>query len=262
MARKFVRRLRIEDCPRGVWEADGLPPGLVEQVLNTDDETGARTLVVGVMAGWTNETERWHSCDEEFLVLDGSIEIGGTTYTRGQYVFRPAGSVHGPTASSEGCRLLYWHEGAFDVRTDAPPAEPSPKPFIDGLDTTVGREGWDVLPIDVPKDIGMIRMRHAEETGCDNTLEWLPTGFKSQAREYHTADEEILILDGWAATDADNVYVAGEYIYWLAGTLHGPTQAWNCKAVVKHYGKHETVHVREGLDLRTDPASQHRPDAE
>ena len=250
MARSHVRRLRIEDVRRELWKADGLAPGLVIRVLNLDEETGGRTLIVDVPPRWEQPAHH-HTCDEELLVLDGELRSGAASHPAGHYCFRPAGTAHSAVSSPGGARLLYWHDGSFDLRPGEPPAGAGgARPLIDGLDTRVGAEDWDVLPVALPRDVAMIRMRSFELTGADNTLEWLPDGFQSHAREFHTADEEILILDGWAATDARHVYVAGEYLFWKAGTVHGPTEAWNCKAVVKHYGKHETVHVPLDLRLR------------
>ena len=251
MARSPNRRIVLADLPLQVWVADGLPIGLIIRVVNVDPETGARTLMVDIPAGWEQPVAHWHSADEEFYVLAGELESGKSRYRAGHYVFRPAGSLHGPTRALAATTLIYWHEGPFDIRTDAPPPPASiTKPLVDGLDTTVAAEHWDILPVKLPKDIAMIRMRDAETSGCDNTLEWLPLGFESHAREFHTADEEIFILDGWASTDTDHVYPAGHYLFWEAGIVHGPTRAWNCRAIVKHYGKHETVHVPFHLNLR------------
>lgn len=245
MARKAVRRLEIEQVTREVWQADGLPTGLVIRVLNVDEETGARTMIVDVPPRWEHAMPRWHGCDEEFLVLEGELEIGASRYREGRYVFRPAGLVHGPTRSSGGCRLLYWHESAFDVRPGSAGAAPSGKPFIDGRDTTVPKEQWERFPVPLPTPALMIRLRTQEETGCDTTLEWIPPNTMSPAREYHTADEEIYIMDGWAATDPKHVYLPGSYLFWEAKTVHGPVQAWDLTCIVKHYGVQETVHVEE-----------------
>ena len=242
MARDHVRKLEIEQIRREVWQADDLPTGLVVRPLNHDPESGARTLIVDVPVGWENPTPRWHSCDEEFLVLDGELEVGSSRYRKGHYVFRPAGLEHGPTRSEGGCRLLYWHESAFDVQTG--PFEGSvEKPFIDGLDTVVPRDEWERFPVPLPTPALMIRLRKEEETGCDTTLEWIPPNTMSPAREYHTADEEVYVLGGWAATDPEHVYLPGSYLCWKAETIHGPVQAWDLLCVVKHYGTQETIHV-------------------
>ena len=129
----------------------------------------------------------------EFLVLAGELQMGGTTYRKGHYVFRPAGFEHGPTLCPSGCQLLYWHDSAFDVRTDAAPDPASiSKPFIDGVDTAVPKEQWDYLrdifsqPVNDPDDpvsqVRMLRLRRFEETGCDCTLVWLPPNFNFPAR--------------------------------------------------------------------------------
>ena len=244
MAREAVRKLEIEQVPREVWQADALPSGLLTRCLNHDPAMGARTLIVDMPAGWEHATPRWHSCDEEFLVLDGELEIGSAQYRTGHYVFRPAGLEHGPTRSETGCRLLYWHESAFDVRTDAPaPEDVSDKPFIDGLDTQIPKEQWERFPVPLPTPALMVRLRKREETGCDTTLEWIPPNTMSPAREYHTADEEVYVMDGWAATDPTHVYLPGSYLCWPARTVHGPVQAWDLTCIVKHYGTQETIHV-------------------
>jgi hypothetical protein len=249
----------MADVGREVWQADGLPQGLVIRVLNTGDE-GARTLIVDVTPGWRHQVSHWHTCDEEFLVLGGELQIGDTTYRKGHYVFRPAGLEHGPTSCRIGCQLLYWHDSTFDVRTDPPPDRASiSKPFIDGIDTAVPLEKWESLQnifshrVDISAEIRMLRLRRFEETGCDCTLVYIPH-MEHAWRHLHPADEEVFFLpglappsggdgeleQGWGCTDPMHVNVGGGYYYNLkGGTIHGPAQAWNVTALEKHYGKHD-----------------------
>lgn len=80
--------------------------------LHADAETGASVTLVAFPPGWTRPGTGHYPCAEEFVVLDGRIEITGEVYPAGEYVYLPpratrTDGVVGP----EGCRALAWFSG-------------------------------------------------------------------------------------------------------------------------------------------------------
>ena len=66
------------------WQADAigpLRPGSDARVLSRDDADGACSLIVRYPAGFEHGPEALDA-DEEFIVLAGSIEVGGVAYGR------------------------------------------------------------------------------------------------------------------------------------------------------------------------------------
>ena len=60
------------------WQSAGIidRPALSLKLLSQDSESGASSVLLRYSAGWS-ATDEWLDADEEFLVLDGSVEING-----------------------------------------------------------------------------------------------------------------------------------------------------------------------------------------
>jgi anti-sigma factor ChrR (cupin superfamily) len=93
-------RVDIEKLP---WRESPYPGVLWKKVFY-DAETGSSAVVLRFEPGASYGTHR-HPGGEEYVVLDGSLEDGGTTYGAGTWVLHPPGSVHRPS-SAEGCVLF------------------------------------------------------------------------------------------------------------------------------------------------------------
>jgi anti-sigma factor ChrR (cupin superfamily) len=79
-------------------------PGVVWKKLAYDPETGRSAVLLRFEPGAAYGAHR-HPGGEEYLVLEGSLEDGGSSYGAGTYVRHAAGSVHRPS-SKEGCLLF------------------------------------------------------------------------------------------------------------------------------------------------------------
>ena len=121
----------------------GVTPGLLHKRLAEDEETGARTWIIGLIH-WGKEISKWetHPCAEEVYFLEGAMANGevfpdGTRmipYEAGSYFYRPADIGHsGPGSGTDSymvglCRsssamAVDWH--------DTPPAFPAGLGAID-----------------------------------------------------------------------------------------------------------------------------------
>lgn len=102
-----------------MWHADPLEV----HPLRRDDNTSV--LFVRFPAGWTRRGPAICAAAEEFVVLDGSIEVNGSLLGPGSVAHVPAGAVRATTTSAAGCTAVAWFLGP--LRWDAAPAaEASP----------------------------------------------------------------------------------------------------------------------------------------
>jgi quercetin dioxygenase-like cupin family protein len=89
--------------------------GIDAFLLTHDPSSGAQTYVVRIPPGWRTEGQEIHSFDQQSLTLAGSImtDLDGdpVTLKPGSYRCTPAGTVHGPSFTEEGCVSLQIHSG-------------------------------------------------------------------------------------------------------------------------------------------------------
>lgn len=91
--------------------------GFERRVLWLNDETGADTRLLKVPAGFTGGGPNWHPVNEEIFCIAGDIQPDDTRPMRaGSYLYNPAHSIHGfSEKTDEGCILLEWHDGLWDI---------------------------------------------------------------------------------------------------------------------------------------------------
>ena len=91
-------------------DTDALPwrespyAGVTWKKLRFDRETGESAVLLRFEAGASYGTHR-HPEGEEYIVLEGELRDGGTSYGPGTYVYHPPGSVHRPYSDS-GCTVF------------------------------------------------------------------------------------------------------------------------------------------------------------
>ena len=90
----------IPDTHALPWQAlptaDGNVPGPVVKVLATAADSGALTILIHLPPGWHDDQLDYHPCAEEGFRLNGCIDINGRHLPVGNYLYRPAGILHGP----------------------------------------------------------------------------------------------------------------------------------------------------------------------
>jgi quercetin dioxygenase-like cupin family protein len=64
----------------------------------------------------TNIPPHSHPFNEMFYVLEGEIEIAGTTYKAGSCIYIPKGFSYGPTRAPKGGKVLRYAESAHAAR--------------------------------------------------------------------------------------------------------------------------------------------------
>jgi anti-sigma factor ChrR (cupin superfamily) len=85
------------------WESYSIP-GVMVSKLSIDDEMRQIAYFVRAEAGIQFPAHR-HASDEEIIVLEGNLRIGGKIYSSGDRIYSTPGSCHQPE-TLEGCTLF------------------------------------------------------------------------------------------------------------------------------------------------------------
>lgn len=125
--RPHIEYIQAQVLPWQAAPAGAARPGAEIRVLSAEtprSENGACSLLVRYPKGWCLDDVHTLPCDEEFLVLDGSLRMGDRTFGRRGYGYLPAGFPRAGMAS-DGAVVLTFFEGAqkrvtgLDGRHDA-----------------------------------------------------------------------------------------------------------------------------------------------
>lgn len=74
-------------------------------------------ILVRFPVGFERATPGGYFCAEEFVVLDGFVEIEGQRYSRGDLTYIPASFLRTAMRTPEGCTAIAWFGGAAIFRT-------------------------------------------------------------------------------------------------------------------------------------------------
>ena len=87
------------------------------RVLSRDAGSGASSLILRYPPGWSRGAERLE-VDEEFLVLEGQLDIGDVSYQRHDYAHLPGGMWRDGMQSRAGALVLTFFSGEAIARQD------------------------------------------------------------------------------------------------------------------------------------------------
>jgi hypothetical protein len=146
--------------------------------LHADPETKASVSLVRFPAGWRRPITGYYSAAEEFVVLDGAIEVIAT-HGPGEYVYLPPRTVRVNTNSPSGALVVAYFSQAPKWDEGTPANPPSAEPVY-GRPTGVMRESTaevrggfravDYLPAEpLPTDSDILYLD-------EQTWEWVPAG--------------------------------------------------------------------------------------
>jgi hypothetical protein len=197
------------------------------KLLSVDDEDGSSTQVVRYPANWRRTAPEHLSCHEEFLVLDGWIEIDGRRYDRHTYAFLPAGYVRERAQAPDGAVLLTMLYGPPQVVAGRPAREFDAKllvPYVNPL-----AMDWDPGLVDpqLAKGVAIKPLRtdpYTQETSflyCSPPHRVPPGMAKPQWT--HPMVEELYCLDGEYTWADLGVMRRGGYCWWREDVFHGPS---------------------------------------
>ena len=110
MSRPWIEFVQSQHLPWQRGDLGGVRPGVEFKQLSADPDSGACSLLVRYPAGWTCAAGPL-AVDDEFLVLEGSLEIANREYGQMTYAHLPAGFDAGARSSRHGAVLIEFFSG-------------------------------------------------------------------------------------------------------------------------------------------------------
>lgn len=102
-------------CPERAWRQVPMTgSNAALDVVPLASAPGALTMVARFPAGFERLVPGGYEASEEFLVLDGEIELEGVAYARGALTFLPPRYLRTGMVSPGGCTVLAWWGGSAE----------------------------------------------------------------------------------------------------------------------------------------------------
>jgi hypothetical protein len=224
MARPHIEFIQAQALP---WKKGLYGSGRTDvesKILSFDDTTKASTGIVRYPAGWARSKPEYLTADEEFLVLEGAIEINGLVYRDYCYANLPAGHVRRSATSAGGAVLLSMFSGEPKaVAGDAGPSVDRRK-LVERIDVYDGPWGG-AEEVGNPglKELGARTrwLRRDPDTGEETyMLAMLP--WTEERTESHPVVQEMFLLSGELAGGSIGMMQPGGYFWRPENKVHGP----------------------------------------
>lgn len=204
---------------------DRFRPDVDHKLLSIDDTDHSSSRLLRYPAGWSRSTPEYLCTHEEFLVLDGCLEINGHRYERHHYGFLPAGYVRECASSRHGAVLFTMFHGE-------PWSEVGSSP---GFDENLLVEHVDPLTLDwdpglvdpqLSKGVAIKPLRTDPYTGETSFLycsppHRVPPGM-AKPQWTHPMVEELYTLEGDYVWGDLGRMQRGGYCWWRENIYHGP----------------------------------------
>lgn len=195
------------------------------KTLSKDDETGACTTIIRYPHGWTCEGERHLTCHEEFLVLEGTMEVNGRLYGPYAYANLPKGYLRTSVSTPEGAVVLTMlSETPKEIAGDPVDGFYDKKLLVEHIDPAQdGLEGWTENPYTrYLMGTGVRPLREDPYTGEISIL-YAALPFRFMEKQWtHPTVQEMFVLAGEYAINDVGVMCPGSYAWWEPNTFHGP----------------------------------------
>jgi uncharacterized protein DUF4437 len=110
LSRAWIEFIQSQHLPWQSGDLNGTRPGVQFKQLSVDEDDGACSLLVRYPAGWHGAGGPM-AVDDEFLVLEGALEIGAGEYAELAYAHLPAGFRSDAWHSPQGAVMLEFFSG-------------------------------------------------------------------------------------------------------------------------------------------------------
>ncbi|WP_109355438.1 DUF4437 domain-containing protein [Sphingorhabdus sp. EL138] len=229
------------------------------KLLSRDPKDGACSALMRYPAGWSRQGPEYIAADEEFYVLEGTLEMDEHFYPADSYAYLPAGWTRHEMRSPHGCVLLafYNREPTLIAQPGDGQAEKADK-AIRHLD--VAEMDWDMTLNDPNlKHLGISRkdLRTDPETGERTFLSLILPQASPQGgwgpQEIHPVVEEAYIISG-ALTGPQGTMHPGAYFWRPPDIAHGPFGSrWGSVSLIRFVGgKHVNIWTEEQAAFNYD----------
>lgn len=116
---------------RLAWELSAPGPARADvsaKILSHDPVSGEMSAIIRYPVGWERREPEALAVEEEFYVLEGTLNVNGRSYRRDTYACFPEGYVRQSACSETGCDILTFYSGRPELSQVA-----NPVPEISGL---------------------------------------------------------------------------------------------------------------------------------
>lgn len=200
------------------WQPTALPhlAGTQCKVLSRDAESGACTVLLRFPEGFRLEGDWALDSEEEFLVLDGELALGGARYSQDCYALLPSGSRRG--------EMLALRESVVIAFFNEPPAVPVRAiPRLDAFELPWSCAEMDPAYADVGLRFKMLRggIGEARSTMLVYCPPHLHPPHWRGPQEVHDCVEEMFLISGDYLSNVGRMR-EGAYFWRPPGIAHGP----------------------------------------
>ena len=200
-------------------------PDVEHKLLSLDDTDASSTCILRYPAGWSRTSPEHLTTHEEFLVLDGALEINGRVYEKHTYGFLPSGFRREHARSAHGAVLLTMFYGAVQ-RGSGAGGDFDQKLLVEYVNPL--EMDWDPGLVDpqLSKGVAIKPLRTDPYTGETSFLycsppHRVPPGM-AKPQWTHPMVEELYTLEGDYVWGDLGRMQRGGYCWWRENVYHGP----------------------------------------
>ena len=259
MTRPHTLFVMAQDMPWLDGLYSGARPEVRCKVLSIDDAGTDATTIVGYPAGWRAAGPEHLTCLEEFLVLEGALEIDGTVYGPHNYGCFPAGYVRAAAAAPDGATVLTMFHGAPQVIAGEPATPHDPALLVRHVDPLTME--WDPGLVDPQLSAGVaIKPLRTDPYTKETSFLYMspphrvPPGM-AKPQWTHSMVEELFCLSGCYVWGDCGRMGPGGYVWWREDVYHGPagTDVGYLLFVRTVNGPLDNIFATEKKPFRWDP---------
>ena len=226
MARPHICFIQSQMLPWDEGLYGGARPDVQVKTLSKDDADGSATVIVRYPHGWNRARPERIGAHEEFLVLDGSIEINDQRYDRHAYGFLPAGYPRETARSTPGAVLLTMFYGEPELAPTRAAAAYDEKLLVAYVDPLAME--WDPGLVD-PQLASGVAIKPLRTDPYTKEVSFLycspphrvPPGM-AKPQWTHPMVEELFVLEGEYVWGDLGRMKRGGYAWWREDVYHGP----------------------------------------
>lgn len=226
MTRPHTLFIQAPDLPWSPGLYSGARPEVMSKTLSIDDAATDATVIVRYPAGWSRPEPEHLTAHEEFLVLEGALEINGVRYEAQHFGFLPAGYVRRSASSSGGAVVLTMYYDAPQVVAGAPAEPHDPALLVEHVNPLTME--WDPGLVDPQLASGVaIKPLRTNPYTLETSFLYmspphrLPPGM-AKPQWTHSIVEELFCLAGEYVFGDCGRMGPGGYVWWREDIYHGP----------------------------------------
>lgn len=231
MARSHVEFVQSQILPFQVGLYGGARPEVEMRILSIDEQAGDASTQLRYPPGWQKSTPEYLLEDEEFFVLEGSLQINGRIYGKHHYAHLPKGYLRTSQSSPNGAVVLTFFSGEpRAVAAEENGAMFDPRRLVEQIDTlhapamSMVSEDMDTPDWD-PTGTFHKSLYEDPDTGERTWLIGMMPHWSTNLCETHPVVEEEFAVLGDLCFPM-GVFRDGGYFWRPPGIEHGPFCTW------------------------------------